>query len=202
MPAACSPPAPQTRRGGRSRASAEGAAHQLDAESGGPPGGVAQRVAHVFVHRRAVGYGGAISLYSLADHRVDVRMLPAEPRADDLGIRETGELVEVLLCRKRLAVLGEELHEDLAEDRLVVRERPVEVEHDAADHRICDSQTTVVRSPRKTSRECSTGCPAAEYAVRSTSITGAPGSIPSAAASTGCASAGSSRSCARTGTVS
>ena len=47
---------------------------------------------------------------------------------DDLWIGETGELVEVLLCRKRLAVLGEELHEDLAEDRLVVRERSVEVE--------------------------------------------------------------------------
>src|SRR5438128_1256211 len=126
-------------------------------------------------------------------------MVAAEPRADDLGIGETGQVVEVLLRRERLAVLGEELHEDLAEDRLVVRECPVEVEDDRAGHRICDSHTTLVRSPRKTSRECSTGRPDAEYAVRSTSITGAPGSIPSAAASSGCASAGSSRSCARTG---
>ena len=41
---------------------------------------------------------------------------------------------------------------------------------------------------------------AAEYAVRSTSITGAPRSIPSASASSLRASAGSSRSTARTGT--
>src|SRR6476661_2781055 len=61
-------------------------------------------------------------------------MVAAEPGADDLLVGKAGEYVEVLLSRKRLAVLGEELHEDLAEDRLVVGERPVEVEHDCAGH--------------------------------------------------------------------
>ena len=59
-------------------------------------------------------------------------MVAAEPGADDLRVGEAGELVEVLLRRQRLAVLGEELDEDLAQDRLVVRERAVEVERDCA----------------------------------------------------------------------
>ena len=72
-------------------------------------GGVAHRLAHVLVHRRAVADRGAVALDALGDHRVDVGMIAPEPRADDLRVGEAGELVEVLLRRQRLAVLGEEL---------------------------------------------------------------------------------------------
>src|SRR5205085_9192559 len=69
----------------------------------------------------------------LADDRLDVGMVLAEPRLHDLRIGEAGELVEVLLCRHRPPVLGEEVHEELAQQGLVVRERPVEVEDQRAD---------------------------------------------------------------------
>ena len=91
-------------------------------------------------------------------------MVAAEPGQHDLVIGEPGELVEVLLRRQRSSVLGEELHEDVAEDGLVVGERAVEVEHDGAHGShglpsISDSQTIRIRSPRKTSCERSTGRP-------------------------------------------
>ena len=72
-------------------------------------GGVADGLARVLVHRRAVGDGGAVALDALGDHRVDVGVVAPEPGADDLGVGEACELVEVLLRRQRLAVLGEEV---------------------------------------------------------------------------------------------
>src|SRR4029077_18071084 len=76
----------------------------------------------------AVGDGVAVEDDSLLDHGVDIRVLVSQPGPDDLRIRQAGQPVEVLLRRHRLAVLGEQPHEDLAQDRLVVRESPVEVE--------------------------------------------------------------------------
>src|SRR6185437_8294647 len=95
--------------------------------------GEADRLAHVLVDGGAVGDGVAVAAGSLLDDGLDVRVVVAQPGADDLRIGEAGQPVEVLLRRHRLAVLGEQLHEDLAQDRLVVRERPVEVEDDCAD---------------------------------------------------------------------
>ena len=66
-----------------------------------------------------------------ADRFVDRRVIRPEPRAHDLRIGEPRELVEVLLRPERPAVLREEVAEDREQDRLVLRERPVEVE----DHR-------------------------------------------------------------------
>src|SRR4029079_74553 len=91
------------------------------------------------------------------DHGVDVGMVTAEPRAHDLGIGETGELVEVLLRRKGLPVLGEETDEDLAEDRLVVRERAVEVEDQGACRHALD------RKPRCRVRRDRAAAPAAGF---------------------------------------
>ena len=70
---------------------------------------VPHRVAGVLVHRRAVGDRRPVARDALGDHGVDVGVVAAEPRAHDLGVGEPGELVEVLLGRERLAVLGEEI---------------------------------------------------------------------------------------------
>src|SRR6476659_329551 len=82
---------------------------------------------------------------SLLDDGLDFRVVVAQPGADDLRIGEADQPVEVLLRRHRFAVLGEQVHEDLAQDRLVVRERPVEVEDDCAD-RHQSSRCTPARS--------------------------------------------------------
>ena len=85
----------------------------------------------------AVGDGLAVEVGPLGDDGLHVRVVVPEPGAHDLRVREAGQPVEVLLRRHRLAVLGEQVHEDLAQDRLVVRERPVEVEDDREDrHRL------------------------------------------------------------------
>src|SRR5581483_9231337 len=76
---------------------------------------------------------------------------------------------------------------------------------DDDDHALTSSDvhaTMRVRSPRKTSRAVSTTSPAPSYAMRSTSIKGAPGRKPSASASAASASTGSIRSTARTGASS
>ena len=61
-----------------------------------PSGGVAHRLAHVLVHGGAVADRCAVALDALGDHRVDVGMVVAEPRADDLRVGEARELVVVL----------------------------------------------------------------------------------------------------------
>jgi len=95
---------------------------------------VANRGADALGHRRSVGDGSHVARNPLVDHLGDVGMVGTEPGADDLRVGQAGEAIEVLLRRERLAVLGEELDEDLAQDRLVVRERAVEVEADRANH--------------------------------------------------------------------
>ena len=59
-------------------------------------------------------------------------MVATEPRTHDLRVGQAHKLVEVLLGGQGPPVLGEEVAEDLAEDRLVVRKRPVEVEDDGS----------------------------------------------------------------------
>src|SRR5918992_2159423 len=56
------------------------------------------------------------------------RIVAAEPHADDLRVGEPCKLLVVLLLGERLSGLLEELLEDLAEKRLVLGQRPVEVE--------------------------------------------------------------------------
>ena len=71
-------------------------------------------------------------------------------------------------------MLGEQLDEDLAQDRLVVRERAVEVEDDRAsspDLRLPHDPCAVAAEDVARALD---GRPPAENAVRSTSITGAP----------------------------
>jgi hypothetical protein len=68
--------------------------------------------------------------------REQLRVVVSKPAADDLGIREPGEPVEVLLRRQRLPSLREQLAQELAQERLVVRERAVEVEQERADRHL------------------------------------------------------------------
>src|SRR5438552_770470 len=75
----------------------------------------------------------AVLRYPPLDDLVHGRVVATEPRTYDLPVGQPRELVEVLLRRERPPVLCEELAEDLAEDRLVMRERPVEVEDDGSD---------------------------------------------------------------------
>jgi hypothetical protein len=55
-----------------------------------------------------------------------------EPGLEDRLVGQPGEAVEVLAPAERAALLGEELRVDGVEDRLVVGERPVEVEKERA----------------------------------------------------------------------
>ena len=59
-------------------------------------GGEAHGLTELGRDARAVGDRGAIAADPLLDHLVDVRMVAPEPRADDLGVREAGQDVEVL----------------------------------------------------------------------------------------------------------
>ena len=98
-----------------------------------PFGRVAHRLPNVLVDGRAIGGRLPVPAHPLVDDRLNVGMVFAEPRFHDLRIGESRQLVEVLLRRHRPSVLGEEVHEDLAEEGLVVRERPVEVEDRGGD---------------------------------------------------------------------
>jgi len=131
--------------GGHDRAEARGDARGLDdglylvARGAGadgqrrPLGRVADRLPNVLVDGRPIGGRLPVPAHPLADHCLNVGMVFAEPRFHDLRIGESRQLVEVLLRRHRPSVLGEEVHEDLAEEGLVVRERPVEVEDRGGD---------------------------------------------------------------------
>ena len=71
-----------------------------------------------------------VAVDPLLDETRQLVALDAEPRADDRLLRVSGERAVVLLLGERTALLGEELAVHRAEDRLVLRERPVEVEGD------------------------------------------------------------------------
>ena len=78
-------------------------------------------------NRRAVAGRGEEARDALLD---ELRVALAEPHPHALLVGQAGELPEVLLARDRAAARGVELAVDLEPDRLVVRERAVEVEED------------------------------------------------------------------------
>ena len=112
--------------------------HRLDLGSGGARDdrnrdalrGVAHRLAHLVRDRRAVGGELPVAVDPALEHLAHRRMIRPEPGAHDLGVGQARELVEVLLGREGPVVFREELLEDRKEDRLVVRERSVEIEDD------------------------------------------------------------------------
>ena len=139
-------------------------------------GGVANRVPNILGDARAVRDGGHVQRRSLRDDLVDVRVLGAEPHAHDLRIGAPGQPVVVLLRRQRPAVLGEQVAKDLAQDRLVVRQRPVEVEDDGVDgHRRdrlspCPRRPSSSRSPPRSSTRSGTYCSRARDTEAATAV--------------------------------
>ena len=94
-------------------------------------GGETHCVPHRLGHRRSIRDRAPVTVDPLPDKGGNARVARAEADLGNRVLGETGETLVVLAVGDRLAVLGEELAVDPAEDRLVLGERAVEIE----DHR-------------------------------------------------------------------
>ena len=97
--------------------------------------------------REAAGELGLPVIFSVhprTRERLERLALDAEPRPDDRLLRQAGERLVVLGVGERPPLLGEQLPVHGEEDRLVVGERPVEVEGDGADGAHAASEPTSV----------------------------------------------------------
>src|SRR4029077_19721980 len=100
-------------------------------------------VSHRRGHSLSALGSGEVAVDALLDERVESGAVHTEPARDDRLLRATRERLAVLGLRERAAVLGEQLLVDGEEDRLVVRERPVEVEGNGSDRAHLAGERTV-----------------------------------------------------------
>ncbi len=105
-------------------------------------GSLAHGLARLGADSRPVSCALAVELDLPRD---DVVVSRPEPQLDDLRVREPGQPLVVLLGRERPPLLREQLLQDRAQQRLVVRDRAVEVEKQGANRQEAESRIAAVQ---------------------------------------------------------